>query len=99
MSIRLNGSYEALKGGSTIEAMEDFTGGVGEMFEVKKAPGNFFEILEKALKRGSMVGCSIDVSKSMSLSLNVALDFVCRNADFFVLLQWSMSHDCFKNTI
>lgn len=60
---RLNGSYEALKGGSTIEAMEDFTGGVGEMYEVKKAPDNFYEILEKALQRCSMVGCSIEVSK------------------------------------
>ncbi|XP_010192962.1 PREDICTED: calpain-9 isoform X2 [Mesitornis unicolor] len=59
---KLNGSYEALKGGSTIEAMEDFTGGVGEMYEVKKAPDNLYEILEKALKRCSMVGCSTDIS-------------------------------------
>ncbi|XP_072714081.1 calpain-9 isoform X3 [Ciconia boyciana] len=61
---KLNGSYEALKGGSTIEAMEDFTGGVGEMYEVKKAPDNFYEILEKALKRCSMVACSIDTSSA-----------------------------------
>uniref|UniRef100_A0A663E615 Calpain 9 n=1 Tax=Aquila chrysaetos chrysaetos TaxID=223781 RepID=A0A663E615_AQUCH len=61
---KLNGSYEALKGGSTIEAMEDFTGGIGEMYEVKKAPDNFYEILEKALKRCSMVGCSIDTSSA-----------------------------------
>ncbi|XP_051470018.1 calpain-9 isoform X2 [Apus apus] len=61
---KLNGSYEALKGGSTIEAMEDFTGGVGEMYEVKKAPDNFYEILEKALRRCSMVGCSIDTSSA-----------------------------------
>uniref|UniRef100_A0A672U0B1 Calpain 9 n=1 Tax=Strigops habroptila TaxID=2489341 RepID=A0A672U0B1_STRHB len=61
---KLNSSYEALKGGSTIEAMEDFTGGVGEMYEVKKAPDNFYEILEKALKRCSMVGCSIDTSSA-----------------------------------
>ncbi|XP_006017041.1 calpain-9 [Alligator sinensis] len=59
---KLNGSYEALKGGSAIEAMEDFTGGVGEMYEVRKAPDNFHDILEKALKKGSMVGCSIDTS-------------------------------------
>ncbi|CAD7691127.1 unnamed protein product [Nyctereutes procyonoides] len=57
---KLNGSYEALKGGSTIEAMEDFTGGVAETFTTKEAPENFYEILEKALKRGSLVGCSID---------------------------------------
>ncbi|XP_074781301.1 calpain-9 isoform X2 [Athene noctua] len=58
---KLNGSYEALKGGSTIEAMEDFTGGVGEIYEVKKAPENFYEILEKALKRCSLVCCSINI--------------------------------------
>ncbi|KAH1172881.1 hypothetical protein KIL84_016720 [Mauremys mutica] len=44
--------------------MEDFTGGVGEMYEVKKAPKNFYEILGKALERGSMVGCSIDTSSA-----------------------------------
>lgn len=63
---RLNGSYEALKGGNAIEAMEDFTGGVAETFETKEAPENFYEILEKALKRSSLVGCSIDVSRSLA---------------------------------
>ncbi|XP_049633518.1 LOW QUALITY PROTEIN: calpain-9-like [Suncus etruscus] len=58
---KLNGSYEALKGGSTIEAMEDFTGGVAETFTTKETPNNFYEILEKALQRGSLVGCSIDI--------------------------------------
>ncbi|XP_063246588.1 calpain-9 isoform X1 [Prinia subflava] len=61
---KLNGSYESLKGGSTIEAMEDFTGGIGEMYDVKAAPDNFYEILGKALKRCSMVGCSIDTSSA-----------------------------------
>lgn len=58
---RLNGSYEALKGGSAIEAMEDFTGGVAENFQIREAPEDFYEILEKALRRGSLLGCSIDV--------------------------------------
>ncbi|XP_036133468.1 calpain-9 isoform X2 [Molossus molossus] len=61
---KLNGSYEALKGGSAIEAMEDFTGGVAETFTTKEAPENFYEILQKALKRGSLVGCSIDIRNS-----------------------------------
>lgn len=51
-----------MKGGSTLEAMEDFTGGVGELFETKKAPDDLFSIMKKALDRGSMMGCSIDVS-------------------------------------
>ncbi|XP_063773622.1 calpain-9 [Pseudophryne corroboree] len=61
---KLNGSFEALKGGSTIEAMEDFTGGVSETYENKSAPNNYFEIMDKALKRGSMLGCSIDTASS-----------------------------------
>ncbi|XP_043931969.1 calpain-9 [Protopterus annectens] len=61
---KLNGTYEALKGGSTLEAMEDFTGGVGEMYETKKAPDNLFKIIQKGLHRGSMMGCSIDISSS-----------------------------------
>ncbi|XP_053315383.1 calpain-9 [Spea bombifrons] len=61
---KLHGSYEALKGGSTIEAMEDFTGGVSETYENKTAPANYFEIMDKALKRGSLLGCSIDITSS-----------------------------------
>ncbi|XP_034445250.1 calpain-9 [Hippoglossus hippoglossus] len=61
---KLHGSYESLKGGSTMEAMEDFTGGVGEMYETKNAPNNLFPIMKKALDRGSMMGCSIDISSS-----------------------------------
>ncbi|XP_067115997.1 calpain-9 isoform X1 [Osmerus mordax] len=61
---KMNGSYESLKGGTTLEAMEDFTGGVGEMFETKTAPADLFNILKKAHERGSMLGCSIDITSS-----------------------------------
>lgn len=60
--LRLHGSYEALKGGNTLDAMEDFTGGVTELFELSEAPKGLFIIMKKALERGSLMGCSIDVS-------------------------------------
>lgn len=62
LSFRLHGSYEALKGGNTTEAMEDFTGGVTEFFEVKGAPKDMYKIMKKAAERGSLMACSIDVS-------------------------------------
>ena len=52
-----------------MEAMEDFTGGVGEMYVTKSAPDNLFSIMKKALDRGSMMGCSIDVKKMVYIIL------------------------------
>ncbi|XP_060118915.1 calpain-3 isoform X2 [Heteronotia binoei] len=57
---KLHGSYEALKGGNTTEAMEDFTGGVTEFYEIKDAPKDIYKIMKHVIERGSLMACSIE---------------------------------------
>ncbi|XP_068918705.1 calpain-2 catalytic subunit [Petaurus breviceps papuanus] len=61
---KVNGCYEALSGGSTTEGFEDFTGGIAEWYELRKAPDNLFTIIQKALQKGSLLGCSIDITSA-----------------------------------
>ncbi|KAL7037834.1 hypothetical protein ACKWTF_009373 [Chironomus riparius] len=57
---KLHGSYEALKGGQTSDALEDFTGGVSERYDLSKAPAHLYSTLENRVLRDSMMACSIN---------------------------------------
>ncbi|TRY97821.1 hypothetical protein DNTS_014956 [Danionella cerebrum] len=73
---KLNGSYEALTGGSTSEGFEDFTGGITENYELSKAPPNLFKLIQKALGLGSLLGCSIDITSSYETEAVTSLKLV-----------------------
>ncbi|OTF81040.1 hypothetical protein BLA29_000629 [Euroglyphus maynei] len=66
---KLHGSYESLKGGTTSEAMEDFTGGLTEHYEIQtdECPPNLFTIMLKAHQRSSFMGCSISVEDASQM--------------------------------
>ncbi|NXN84405.1 CAN2 protein, partial [Bombycilla garrulus] len=73
---KLNGSYEALAGGSTVEGFEDFTGGISESCELRKAPSNLYQIIQKALRAGSLLGCSIDITATAEIEAITGLKLV-----------------------
>lgn len=57
---KLHGSYEALKGGTTCEAMVDFTGGCAELYNLQDPPRGIFTIMYKGFQRCSLKGCSLE---------------------------------------
>nr|XP_055073649.1 calpain-2 catalytic subunit-like [Misgurnus anguillicaudatus] len=73
---KLNGSYEALDGGLSIEGFKDFTGGIAEHYELSKAPPHLFKIIQKALGLGSLLACSIDATSANQIEAETSLKLV-----------------------
>lgn len=64
---RLYGSYESLKGGSTAEALEDFSGGLIEYYNLHEVPKEqTLALLVRGFQMGSMFGCSIDADPNVT---------------------------------
>uniref|UniRef100_A0A0N5CEA4 Calpain catalytic domain-containing protein n=1 Tax=Strongyloides papillosus TaxID=174720 RepID=A0A0N5CEA4_STREA len=57
---KLHGSYESLKGGTTSEALEDFTGGLTEFIDINNPPKNLLQMIMTGFELGSLFGCSIE---------------------------------------
>lgn len=57
---KLHGSYEALKGGTTSEALEDMTGGLTEFIDLRRPPANLMQMMMRGFEMGSLFGCSME---------------------------------------
>uniref|UniRef100_A0A1I7U2R8 Calpain catalytic domain-containing protein n=1 Tax=Caenorhabditis tropicalis TaxID=1561998 RepID=A0A1I7U2R8_9PELO len=63
---KLHGGYENLDGGTTAEALEDFTGGLTEYFDLRKSDkATVLAALVKGMEMGSLFGCSIDADANI----------------------------------
>lgn len=60
----MNGNYEALEAGLTVDAIIDMSGGVREEFDLKKLEDSvqdrLWTILFQAYRKQSIMGCSIN---------------------------------------
>ncbi|KAH1181094.1 calpain-12-like [Mauremys mutica] len=60
---KLNGSYEAMNGGYMNEAFVDFTGGVGETYQLKMPNPELFKVIRAALTKRSLMGAHIKITR------------------------------------
>lgn len=66
---RIQGSYEALDGGLTNEAMEAFTGGVSEMYELDQGKTSLFTTMLNSFQQQSLMCGRIYPTKLVRYSI------------------------------
>ncbi|XP_053866220.1 calpain-12 isoform X1 [Malaclemys terrapin pileata] len=69
---KLNGSYEAMNGGYMNEAFVDFTGGIGETYQLKMPNPELFKIIRAALRKRSLMGAHIKVTQQEDMEGHTA---------------------------
>ena len=68
---RIHGSYEALEGGWTQDALVDFTGGLGmsvDLTQKDKLQKDMFDVMLRQQRNNALLGCSIRVSYNCVLA-------------------------------
>eukprot|EP00794_Sanderia_malayensis_P020343 gene20343-22346_t len=69
---KLNGSYEALKGGQSGEALEDFTGGLSLAISLDKAPDNLAKLMMRASQFKSLMCAAIDAKSAAEIEAKLS---------------------------
>lgn len=62
---KLYGGYAKIQGGLSSEALEDFTGGVVEVYELKHATAKIFDFIDKSMDRNVFFACAIMREKNL----------------------------------
>uniref|UniRef100_A0A803JV56 Calpain-2 catalytic subunit n=1 Tax=Xenopus tropicalis TaxID=8364 RepID=A0A803JV56_XENTR len=89
---KLNGSYEALNGGFMNEAFVDFTGGLDETVDLKVPPPNLYHLIEKAVKKRSLMGASIQIQSQYERELTTPEGLVKGHA-YSIIATWKMEQN------
>ncbi|KAK7505992.1 hypothetical protein BaRGS_00002714, partial [Batillaria attramentaria] len=55
---KLHGSYEAIEGGITMDAMVDLTGGLAERYDVTEYDPSVYHLISRAHKSGAFITCA-----------------------------------------
>jgi hypothetical protein len=64
-----------LSGGLASEALQDFSGGIVEVIELKQTKQDIYSIMEKAQTKQSFMGCSLKVLVDMIWSRVINAEF------------------------